>query len=139
MSQMFPVCVNKRNLPNKGKKIKVHPGSLERKILESSSTKQNKKRKHDDEIKEESDSDLDEEIKINVEQRDILAAPEEEAEWDAIKAKSTEKSKTKKRKGEIETLSVTSFVWDPSSIKQEAEDSSSDDEETEEVKKLISM
>ena len=130
MSTVFPVCVNKRNLPNKGKKPKLHPGSLERKIrsLDEAATKASRKRPLDD--SNVSEEDLDDEVKV---EREILDAPDEEAVMSETRGVSKKKRVAKSKMAEPETLSVSGFVWDVAEVKPEEDDSSSDEEHEDEV------
>jgi hypothetical protein len=113
----------------KGKKPKLHPGSLERKIqvLDKVATKEaNRKRSMDDsDVK-----DLDSEVKVD---REILDAPDEELEVTESVGAPKKKRVAKPETAEPETLSVSGFVWDVAEVKQEQEDSSSDEENEEEV------
>jgi hypothetical protein len=125
---MYPLCVSKRNLP--GKKPKLDPRSLERKIQkldESSTASESVKRKRQDQSDGEED---DQEDGIKVE-REVLDVPDENDDEVEISSDAPKKKKTKK--AEPEKLSVSGFVWDPTDVKDEPEDSSSGEEDEEEV------
>ncbi|CAB3387719.1 Hypothetical predicted protein [Cloeon dipterum] len=147
LDRMIPVCVNKRDLPNKGKKQKAVPGSLEWKVQ-----KMEAKKRAQIEIKKEVDSDFEVEVKrLKVdtdvkleedvkEERQILDAPDEDEITEVPKEEiQVEKKKTKK-KGEPQTLQVEGFVWDPVAAKpEEEEESSSDESDQEEVPKKMTL
>ncbi|XP_059490247.1 protein RRP5 homolog [Neocloeon triangulifer] len=143
LDTVLPTCVNKRDLPNKGKKPKVHPGSLEKKIQKMDS-KESKKRQV--EIKEEVASD-DEVGEVEVkrlkvddeatkeEDREILDAPDEDEMSQLRKEEIQIVKKIGKKKSDPQTLKVDNFVWDPNHVKEEDEESSSDESDGEEAPK----
>lgn len=118
----------------KGKKPKLHPGSLERKIqsLDEAATKEaSRKRPIDDSDVSVKDLDKEDEVKVD---REILDAPDEEADVSETRGAPKKKRMAKSKTAEPETLSVSGFVWDLAEVKPEQEDSSSDEENEDEVK-----
>lgn len=119
----------------KGKKPKLHPGSLERKIqsLDEAAIKETSRKRSIDDSNVPISKMVDE-VKVD---REVLDAPDEESEVPETRDAPKKKRLAKLKMAEPETLSVSGFVWDLAEVKEEQEDSSSDEEHEEEVQRLF--